>query len=299
MSLPVNPTYLEQHIKTIASLPRPAESKELERARAYVSEKFEEYGWVVTPTSFVATDDSGTKLNGINLVARHSLFSSDANPSQPRFVVGAHLDSKPNSPGADDNGSAIAALLEIARLLPTLFKESPPCCLELVAFDLEENGMLGGAFHAASCKQEGINLRGMVSLEMLGYCDSTPGSQQLPKPLVGKYPDTGDFIAVVGNQNSEALIENFAKGLRLVTSLPVETLQVPDNGNTLQATRLSDHSPFWDEGYAALMITDTSFMRNPHYHLMSDTLETLDIAFLTKVTEGSLHAIAEIVTQER
>ncbi|VAX41556.1 Putative aminopeptidase, partial [hydrothermal vent metagenome] len=217
------------------------------------------------------------------------------NPSQPRFVVGAHLDSKPNSPGADDNGSAIAALLEIARLLPTLFNASPPCSLELVAFDLEENGMLGGAFHAASCKRENVDLRGMVSLEMLGYCDNTPGSQQLPKPLVGKYPDTGNFIAVVGNQNSDSLIENFAKGLKQVAGLPVETLQVPDNGNTLQATRLSDHSPFWDEGYAALMITDTSFMRNPHYHLMSDTFETLDIHFLTKVTEGSLHAIVKLL----
>ncbi|VAX36155.1 hypothetical protein MNBD_PLANCTO02-2687, partial [hydrothermal vent metagenome] len=82
MPLPVNPTYLEQHIETIASLPRPAESKELEKARAYVSEKFEEYGWAVTPVPFTTTDDDGTKLNGINLVAQHSFFSSDTNPSQ-------------------------------------------------------------------------------------------------------------------------------------------------------------------------------------------------------------------------
>ncbi len=295
MSLVVNKSNLEAHIKTIATTPRPAESVELERARTYVTEKFEEQGWVVTPKPFKVEDDAGMKLNGINLVARHSLFGADENSSKPRYVVGAHLDSKSDSPGADDNGSAVAAMLEIARLLPTLFKEAPQCDLELVAFDLEENGMLGGAFHAACCKQENVNLRGMVSLEMLAYCDSTPGSQHLPKPLIGQYPNTGDFIAVIGNQNSDALVQSFANGLKQVPDLPVETLQVPDNGNMLQASRLSDHSPFWDEGYAALMITDTSFMRNPHYHQMSDTIETLDMDFLTKVTMGSVYAVAGLL----
>ena len=109
--------------------------------------------------------------------------------------------------------------------------------------------------------------------------------------------DTGDFIAVVGNQNSGKLIEAFKTGLKTVETLPVEILQVPQNGEMLQATRLSDHSPFWDAGYPALMITDTSFLRNPHYHQPSDTVDTLDFEFLTKVTQGSLEATRQILNQ--
>jgi aminopeptidase YwaD len=168
--------------------------------------------------------------------------------------------------------------------------------LDLVVFDLEENGMLGGAEHARLMKSQGVDLRGMVSFEMLGYSDDTPQSQSLPRSLVGKYPDTGNFIAVIGNQVSDRLIESFAHGMRSVDDLPVEILAVPSNGEYLQATRLSDHSPFWDAGYAALMITDTSFMRNPHYHMPSDTPDTLDQAFLHRVAEGCLKAVRDILT---
>jgi len=135
----------------------------------------------------------------------------------------------------------------------------------------------------------------MVSLEMLGYCDHTPGSQSLPRTLRGLYPDTGNFIAVIGNQNSTSFIEQFATGMEAVDGLPVEKLQVPDNGNGLQATRLSDHSPFWDAGYPALMITDTSFMRNPHYHMPTDTADTLDMEFLHLVTEASVKATRRLI----
>ena len=151
--------------------------------------------------------------------------------------------------------------------------------------------MLGGREHARLSKATNVDLRGMVSLEMLGYCDHSPGSQSLPRTLRGLYPDTGNFIAIIGNQNSTTLIEQFGVGMKTVSELPVETLQVPDNGNGLQATRLSDHSPFWDAGYPALMITDTSFMRNPHYHLPGDTVETLDMQFLHLVTEATVRAV--------
>ena len=120
-----------------------------------------------------------------------------------------------------------------------------------------------GAEHARLHQQQQTDLRGMVSLEMLGYCDPTPGSLTLPRELIGLYPDTGDFIAIVGNQNSTTLIAAFQQGMEKVNGLPVEILQVPQNGEMLQATRLSDHSPFWDAGYPAVMITDTSFLRNP------------------------------------
>lgn len=233
-------------------------------------------------------------LSGVNLVARHPDHPTG---SGPRFCVGAHLDSRPDSPGADDNASAVAALLEIARLLPDRWPERPRLELELIAFDLEENGMLGGVEHARLMKTGGVDLAGMVSLEMLGYRDGSSGSQLLPRSLVGLYPDTGDFIAVIGNQNSERLIERFCAGLKQVPELPVEWLAVPSNGQYLQATRLSDHSPFWDAGYSALMITDTSFLRNPHYHLPSDTPDTLDMEFLERVAQGCLEAVRLILAE--
>lgn len=283
---------LRRDVEQIARTPRPTGSAELVAARHYVTAELTASGWSVAPDPFQAEDSAGRTLNGINLIATHSSHPLGA---RPRFSLGAHLDSRDNSPGADDNASAVATLLEIARQLPANWPANSTLDLELVAYDLEENGMLGGAHRAAQMRSSGIDLRGMVSLEMLGYCRHEKGSQSLPHTLVGKYPDVGNFIAVIGNQNSSRLIMDFAHGLKQVAELPVETLQVPDNGNWLQATRLSDHSPYWDEGFPALMITDTSFLRNPHYHLPTDTPETLDYTFLTMVSEGVLHAVQRIL----
>jgi len=290
---PIDVERLRDHVARLAGTPRPAESAALVEARDYVAGCLADSGWTVKRHEFVATNDTGNPLRGINLIARHNRHPLGTGP---RLCVGAHLDSTTESPGADDNASAVAALLEIARVLPDGWPEQPALDLELVAFDLEEYGMLGGAEHARRCRQENIDLRGMVSLEMLGYCDSQPGSQALPRSLVGKYPDTGDWIAIIGNQNSGPLIEQFRTGMTRVSGLPIETLQVPDNGNLLQATRLSDHSPFWDAGYAALMITDTAFLRNPHYHQRTDTPETLDYNFLHRVTHGCLEAVRHLLS---
>lgn len=288
----VQQSRLKEHCELLCRSIRPAESTELESARQYVTQELETSGWKVERHHFQAQDSMLKTLEGQNLIARHPRLSSQ---NKPQFCIGAHLDTRPESPGADDNTSAVATLLELGRLLPLFEELSCKWSVELVAFDLEENGMLGGAEHASLHQQQQTDLRGMVSLEMLGYCDSTPGSQTLPKELVGLYPDTGDFIAVVGNQNSTALIAAFQHGLEKVVELPVETLQVPQNGEMLQATRLSDHSPFWDAGYPALMITDTSFLRNPHYHQPTDTVDTLDFEFLTKVAQGSLEATKSIL----
>jgi hypothetical protein len=284
---------LEEHVAFLSRSPRPAGSEELIAARAYVTELFADSGWSVEERPFTVRIETGGSLEGINLVARHS---GHPPAGGALLCVGAHLDSRPDTPGADDNASAVAALMEIARLWPQSWPDDVQLELELVAFDLEENGMLGGAAHAAAMRADNVDLRGMVSLEMLGYCDHRPNSQNLPRSLVGLYPDTGNFIAVIGNQNSGTLIERFAAGLQQVPDLPVETLSVPANGEYLQATRLSDHSPFWDEGYPALMITDTSFLRNPHYHLPSDTAETLDMQFLERVSQGCLEAVHHLAT---
>ncbi|MCC7423109.1 MAG: M28 family peptidase [Planctomycetaceae bacterium] len=283
---------LYHHVQRLTVVPRPAETPALEETRQYVTAELEAAGWDVHRHEFNARNENGRALKGINLVCTHE---GQEPRSDVRFCVGAHLDSREETPGADDNASAVAALLEIARLLPQQWPANAAYELELVVFDLEEHGMLGGAEHARLSKLRPFDLAAMVSLEMLGYCDHRRNSQQLPKPLKGLYPDTGNFIAVIGNQNSRALIDAFVGGLRRVPELPVEHLQVPMNGELLQATRLSDHSPFWDAGYPALMITDTSFLRNPHYHLATDTIDTLDFEYLHQVAEGSLLATRDII----
>ena len=284
---------LRGHIAELTKTTRPAESEALELARQYVTERLCDAGWLVSQHAFRGEPEIGPSLNGINLIAEST--NNPPSTGTPRLCVGAHLDSRPETPGADDNASAVAALLEIARLLPGNWPAEPKLDLELVVFDLEENGMLGGAEHARLSTESDIDLRGMVSLEMLGYCDHTPGSQSLPKPLIGMYPDVGNFIAIIGNQNSDTLIREYKTGMQCVGGLPIETLAVPSNGEYFQATRLSDHSPFWDAGYPALMITDTSFLRNPHYHMPTDTLDTLDMEFLQKVAQGSFEAVRHMI----
>ncbi len=244
--------------------------------------------------SFVAQSEPGGDLAGINLIATRGEFAARERPA--RFCLGAHLDSRPETPGADDNASGVAALMEIARLLPDSLPPARRLDFELVVFDLEEAGMLGGAEHARLLTEQRVDLRGMVALEMIAYRDPARGVQKLPRSLVGQYPETGDFIAVIGNQVSGELIERFRAAMKRVAGLPVETLAVPENGIYLQATRLSDHSPFWDAGYPALMITDTSFLRNPHYHLPGDRPETLDFEFLRRVAQGTLYAVVDILS---
>ena len=286
-----------RHLEWIASAPRFAESNRLEECRQYCEAELRASGWQVNRQHFTASGSTLRNLDGVNLVARRQeqpLFSR-----KPTFILGAHLDSRENTPGADDNASAVAVLLEIARVIDVLFSsdewEAAAVDIELVVFDLEEHGMLGGAFHAADCRRQQRSLSGMVSLEMLGYCRHEAGSQSLPPELVGLYPDTGDFIAVVGNQNSSSLMKHFSAAFKSVSGLPCQSLQVPHNGLPLPPTRLSDHSPYWDEGFPALMVTDTSFLRNPHYHEPSDTPDTLDREFLEKVAHGALAGTEQIV----
>jgi Zn-dependent M28 family amino/carboxypeptidase len=204
------------------------------------------------------------------------------------IILGAHFDSVQGTPGADDNASGVAVLLEAARLLARARVGSQ---VLFCAFNLEELNMIGSGYFAKKLKSAGAKVDAMISLEMVGYTDSRPGSQKYPFGLKAFYPDRGDFIGVIGNWNSASLLRRFARQMRQVRGLPVETLSVPGNGGLIPAVRLSDHSPFWDAGYPALMITDTSFFRNPHYHGATDTLETLNLDFMAKVCEGVVRAV--------
>jgi Zn-dependent M28 family amino/carboxypeptidase len=207
------------------------------------------------------------------------------------FIVGAHLDAVPGSPGADDNASGVAVLLETARLLSQVRLRSP---VLFCAFNLEELNMIGSTHFAKKLKTEGAKVDGMISLEMVGYTDSRAGRQRYPFGLKWFYPDRADFIGLIGNWSSSSLLNRFARHMRNVQGLPVETLSLPGNGALVPEARLSDHSPFWDQGYPALMITDTAFLRNPHYHGATDTLETLNLEFMAKVCEGVIRGVLEL-----
>lgn len=206
----------------------------------------------------------------------------------PLMILAAHIDSVENTPGADDNASGVVALLEAARILSRARLRSQ---LLFCAFNLEELNMIGSTHFAKRLKKAGAKVDAVISLEMIGYTDSRPGSQRYPFGLDWFYPDRGDFVGIIGNWSSASLLRRFSRQMRQVQGLPVETLSVPGNGALMPATRLSDHSPFWDEGYPGLMVTDTAFFRNPHYHGPTDTLETLNLDFVAKVCEGVIRGL--------
>jgi Zn-dependent M28 family amino/carboxypeptidase len=279
---------LRQHVERLAAAPRPPGTPEHANARAYIRARLAGAGFSVTEQAY-----GQDGFDWRNLLTE----PMPADASLPLFIVAAHYDSTPTTPGADDNASGVAALLELAQWIhPRLAAaQSWQARLQLVAYDLEEYGLIGSWKHASEIFQTKTPLLGMISLEMLGYCDERPGSQRLPPMLQGLYPDVANFIGIVGNERATSLLQRVVQAMQRVPQLPVESMAVPGDGRALAETRLSDHSSFWDHGYPALMITDTSFFRNPHYHQPSDTPQTLHYPFLAKVAEGLCLAVEELL----
>jgi Zn-dependent M28 family amino/carboxypeptidase len=278
---------LKAHVQRLAATPRPPGTTAHREAARYIRQHLEQSGFIVDDASF---REAG--VAGVNLLTR----PMPERPELPLLIVGAHYDSVPHSAGADDNASAVAALLELARRIgPQVQLGTVSARLQLVAYDLEESGLIGSYVHGRELKRAGAALRGMISLEMLGFTAHTPGSQRLPPHLAHLYPDVANFIGVVGNDASLEMLKVATEGMKSVAGLPVESLSVPGNGEALAETRLSDHASFWDNGYPALMITDTSFFRNPHYHQTTDTPATLNYEFLAKVTTGVCAAVAKLL----
>jgi Zn-dependent M28 family amino/carboxypeptidase len=206
----------------------------------------------------------------------------------PRVVIGAHYDVCDHLPGADDNASGVAALLEIARLLQTL-KPKLSYCVELVAYALEEppyfrtTGM-GSYVHAKSLFDNKINVISMVSLEMLGYYSDERHSQSFPLPGLGLlYPDKGNFVAVVGKMGHGKIVRHFKKSMRRACDIGVESINAP---GFVTGVDFSDHLNYWHFGFDALMITDTSFFRNKNYHQPTDTIETLNFDKMAEAVKG-------------
>jgi Zn-dependent M28 family amino/carboxypeptidase len=204
---------------------------------------------------------------------------------RPAVLVGAHYDSKPTTPGADDNASAVAAMLATARAVAEHESTGP---FVFVAFNREEEGLLGSQdFVTNFLPTSRLAIREVHVLEMVGFTNKLPGSQRLPKGLpVRLVRDRGDFLAVLGNRRSGQLLDwlmETAGGY--VPDLPVLGLKIPCGlERRFHHLERSDHAPFWRAGYPALMWTDTAEFRSPHYHGPTDTPDTLDYAFLQQVT---------------
>jgi len=255
--------------------------RELEQAAQYIERKFLKSGWEVKEDRFQWEGRSYK-----NIVAEKK---GTISPNRV-FILGAHYDTVPGSPGADDNASAIAVLLEVARNIQTV---PLGCTVRLIAFSLEECDYIGSTHYVESLKKGEEKILGMISLEMVGF---TGPRQDYPPYLNPKYyPNVGDFIAIVGNERSKELLEKVCQSFKThIPQLPLEFLIVPGNGEGMEEVRLSDHSTFWDQGFPALMVTDTAFLRNPNYHLVSDTMETLDFEFMGNVATGVFYSIMEM-----
>ena len=262
-------------------------------ARTYIENQLSQWGEVAREEF----DYSGQtycnlilELPGRNTPLDDPLDDRGEIPSDlPMLLVGAHYDTVQNSPGADDNGTGVAALLAIAEALVTAPSRSP---IRLVAFDAEEYGCLGSRVHAQLVAEANLSIKLMLSLEMLGYCTHTP--QRYPVSWMRYfYPKQGNFLALVGNPRG---LLNLWKIRRALTSygVPVAFLPVPLRGEWLPRLRASDHAAFWDAGCPAAMVTDTAELRNPNYHKASDRIETLDLDFLARGTQGLIAGLQSL-----
>lgn len=212
---------------------------------------------------------------------------------EPTAIVlaGAHYDTVQGSPGADDNASGVAALIELARLLRDA---RPARAIRLVAFVNEEPpffyfGNMGSRVYARAARSRGDDIRIMLSLEMLGCYSDERGSQRYPPLLRHFYPDRGNFIAFVSNLRSRSALRAALGAFRSGTDFPAERLASP---GIVPGVSWSDQLSFWRAGYRALMVTDTAFYRYPHYHRATDTPEKLDYGRMAQVVAGLAHALS-------
>ena len=271
---------LSQYITLLASGIGPrasGQSRELEATAAYIEREFRQQGWS-TQRQYTGPEDWH-----FNVVAQ-----AERPASRDLLVIGAHYDTVPESPGADDNASGVAALLEIARALP----KDPR--LRLIAFTNEEAPLgytefQGSRVAASAAAARGETLQGMLSLESIGYFSDSPGSQQRPTLFGRFFPDRGNFVLMLSDLRSRAFMHHLIAGFRATSKVPVEGIAVPTD--RIEHVRRSDHAPYWDHGYPAILVTDTATFRNPNYHQTSDIVSTVDFERLADVTAGLASAL--------
>lgn len=211
----------------------------------------------------------------------------------PRIVIGGHYDVCGDQPGADDNASAVAGVLELARLFDKM-KPELKYHLEFVAYTLEEppyfrSDKMGSAVHAQSLKDANVNVELMVCLEMIGYFSEEENSQEYPIGLLKMfYPTKGNFIAVIGKLGQGGTVRKFKKKMKAVCGIPVKSINAPA---AVPGIDFSDHQNYWKHGYKAVMIGDTAFFRNKNYHQKTDTIDTLDFDKMAQVIRGVYYGI--------
>ncbi len=251
-------------------------------AAGYIRGTLEGAGYAVHAQSF--------ESRGLTLENLEVELAGEQAPGEI-VVLGAHYDSIAGTPGANDNASGVAALLEIARLLAG---NSYARSVRLVAFANEEppffySEEMGSTVYAARSRDRGERIEAMIALETIGYYTERPASQQYPFPFRFFYPDTGNFIGFVGNLSSRSLVRRALGAFRATTPFPSEGVAAP---GWMMGVHWSDHWSFWQAGYPAIMITDTALFRYPYYHAATDTPEKLDYPGLARVTRGLAEVVA-------
>ena len=282
-------TAVENHVKELCKYPRYGDS--IEKARTYIEKQFRDAGWQVERRAFT-TEEGETRYN---------ICATRTGKLETRYIIGAHYDAcdigdDAVNQGADDNASAVAALLEIAARLP---QTQPLHTLELVAWDCEEPPYfntpdMGSAHHAQTCDKQ--NVLGLICLEMLGFYTDMPDSQPSIFPGYSMLlPTVGNFVAVVGDGNSRELAKQVYT--ELCQLMPAARINLPFVHNT--ELYFSDHRNYWPLGIPSIMVTDTALLRNPHYHESTDTPDTLDYPRLAIVTSGLISSIRRLAWKDK
>lgn len=247
----------------------------LNKARDYIFESLKGFGYKPKLQSYNISEKEVSNIIAVK--------PGTSNPDEI-IIIGAHYDTCFN-PGADDNASGVAGLLELAGMLYDL----PTCrTIKFIAFTCEEPPFfrtedMGSRVYARKARQEGENIKAVLIMEMIGYYLQEPGSQQYPPFLGPFYPNRGNFIAVAGNFQSGRLVRDIVRNFKKTNNFPIESVIM---FGFFGGIDFSDHWSFWKEGYPAAMITDTAFYRNPNYHKASDTYDTLDYNSMAEVIKG-------------
>jgi Zn-dependent M28 family amino/carboxypeptidase len=259
----------------------------LEQAREYIRMTWQEMGYQVETQKLLVHN-----IECLNL----EVFRGEYQRDRELVIVGAHYDSVLGSPGANDNATGVAALLEISRHLSSLTSQSQ---LRFVAFVNEEppffdSNQMGSRFYARQLRREGKRVRAMLSLETMGFYREKKGSQHYPPFFSPFYPNAANFIAFVGNFKSRSLVRQAVEYFKQCSHFPVESACTP---SFVPGVSWSDHGSFWREGYPAFMVTDTAFYRYPYYHTSQDTSDKIDYPKLTLVTEGVCHVVERLAEE--
>jgi Zn-dependent M28 family amino/carboxypeptidase len=257
----------------------------LNKAADYIYQEFSKLGCQPELQTFTA---DGKEYK--NIIASFGKMDGE------RVIIGAHYDVCGDQPGADDNASAVAGLLETARLLYAR-KPALNYRIDFVAYSLEEppyfaTEHMGSAVHARYLHDNHIPVKAMICYEMIGYFSDKPNSQQFPDAALSKiYPNKGNFIIVVGRQGQEKFTRNIQALMKTNSSIDVQSIVFPYAEGL---AGLSDHRNYWKYNYPAVMINDTSFLRNPHYHKKTDTIDTLDFNKMAEVVKGVYAAATQL-----